>query len=272
MGRHGGSEPRSVQSRTWTHRLAVGLVGSAIAVATLTAAAQNPAAATIRAADPAARTAPSPALEGDFLNRINALRAARGVPALTVSAELNAGARSWAGALASAQELSHQTGWWNSLTVPWVHVGENVGTGGDTEGIWNAFLASPTHLNNLVDPTWTHLGVAVMVDDGGRIWTVHRFLQMGGAPPPPAVPPAAPPAVPPTVPPTAPPVAPPVAPPTTTAPPPPPPSPPPPPPDTIERVRVLVDGLDGAVTPDDAVPAGPARVAVIVGTLQQLHG
>lgn len=145
-------------------------------------------------------------VEADFVARINALRASRGLPAMAVDAELTAAARSWAGTMASQGRIFHSSDLSRGVTSPWHKLGENVGVGGNTEALFNAFVNSPSHLANLVDPAFTRVGVGV-VESGGRIFTAHRFLEPRAAPPP--LPPttAAPPstAPPPTAPPTTPP-------------------------------------------------------------------
>ena len=100
-----------------------------------------------------------------------------------------------------------------------------------------AFINSPAHYANLVDPAWTHVGVGVTFAADGRMYTTHNFMALGGgragaaAPAPAAAAPSAP-APAPTPPPTT----------TTTAPPPPPPPPPEPHP-TSERVTAVLDPL-----------------------------
>ena len=41
----------------------------------------------------------------------------------------------------------------------------------------NAFIASPGHYANIVDPEFTHIGVGV-VWDGSRLFTTHRFMKL----------------------------------------------------------------------------------------------
>ena len=99
-----------------------------------------------------------------------------------------------------------------------------------------AFINSPAHYANLVDPAWTHVGVGVTIAADGRMYTTHNFMALsGGAGDRPRRPrrlrttaPASAPTPPPTT--------------TTTAPPPPPPPPPEPHP-TSERVTAVLDPL-----------------------------
>jgi uncharacterized protein YkwD len=61
------------------------------------------------------------------------------------------------------------------LLAGWSTVGENVGVGSSVATIHAALLASPGHYRNLADPGFTHVGIGVYVDGGGRTWTAHVF-------------------------------------------------------------------------------------------------
>nr|MBA3302963.1 hypothetical protein [Acidimicrobiia bacterium] len=56
---------------------------------------------------PASPVGASPAAESGFVSSINGLRSSRGLGSLTVSGELTGVARSWAGAMADAGQISH---------------------------------------------------------------------------------------------------------------------------------------------------------------------
>lgn len=68
------------------------------------------------------------------------------------------------------------------VTHSWAKLGENVGTGPDVGSIMNAFVASPGHYANIVDPEFTHIGVGV-VWDGNRMYTTHRFMKLQSSTP-----------------------------------------------------------------------------------------
>jgi uncharacterized protein YkwD len=126
----------------------------------------------------------------DFVARINQLRASKGLGALSVDGELTAQANQWAGTMANAGRIFHASDLSVGITANWSKLGENVGVGGDTASLFQAFVNSPTHYDNLVDPAYTRVGVGV-VHAGGRMYTAHRF--MGVAPAAAAPPPTAPP-------------------------------------------------------------------------------
>jgi hypothetical protein len=190
---------------------------------------------------PAGAGAAAPAMAADasteaaFVAAINDLRASRGLHLLQVSGPLTGVARAWTDHMAAAGSISHNPSLSSQVGGGWTKLGENVGVGYDVPGLMQAFVGSPAHLANLVDPTWTHVGVGVTTSGDGRLFTTHNFMAATGSAPPPPPPPApsppttAAPAPPTTVPPTT----------TTTAPPPPPPAPKP----TVERVAAVLDPL-----------------------------
>jgi uncharacterized protein YkwD len=202
-------------------------------VATLVAPAHAQTSGTVDAS--AARlVAADPGLESDFVGRINSLRASKGLNALQVSSPLVGVARGWTDQMVAAGEISHNPNLSGAVAGGWTKLGENVGVGYDVNGLMQAFVASPAHYANLVDPVWTHVGVGVTRAGDGRIYTTHNFMALGGgAPPPPAPPTTAPPAPAPKAP----------AAPAPPAPPPPPPPPPPAPHPTPDRATAVLDPL-----------------------------
>jgi Cysteine-rich secretory protein family len=183
---------------------------------------------------PSLVAAPAPDLEAQFVSRINSLRASKGLPTLQVSGSLVGVARAWTEQMTAADQISHNPDLAAQVGGSWTKLGENVGVGYDVGQLMDAFIASPAHYDNLVDPTWTHLGVGVTMGAGGRMFTTHNFMALGGGAPAAAAPPTtAPPVAPPTT-------APPVVTTTTTAPPPP---PPPEPHPTEDRVAAVLDPL-----------------------------
>lgn len=115
--------------------------------------------------------------EQGFVGRINQLRASRGLPTLAVDPELQAQARAWATVMRDHGEIFHTGNLPAGITSDWQKLGENVGVGGSVDSLFDAFVASPTHFDNLVDPTYRYIGVGV-VWDGARMFTTHRFMSL----------------------------------------------------------------------------------------------
>jgi len=57
----------------------------------------------------------------------------------------------------------------------WQALDENVGDGPSVDDLWRAFVASPHHLENLLDPQVSAVGVGVVRDGSGRLWTTQDF-------------------------------------------------------------------------------------------------
>lgn len=120
------------------------------------------------------------AMENEFVSRINDLRASQGVAALAnESSQLHDVALSWAGTMADAGSISHRPNLADVAPSNWTRLGENVGVGYSVESLHNAFVASPGHLKNLVDPAFQTIAVGVVVRDG-RIFVTQNFMAASG--------------------------------------------------------------------------------------------
>lgn len=132
-------------------------------------------------------------LEAQFVARINQLRASQGLSALEVHPNLVGKARSWAGTMAGEDRIWHSN-LPDGITADWHTLGENVGMGPSVESLHDAFVASPSHYENLVKPEFEYVGVGVVVNADGTIFVAEEFMTLRPsaqpAPPVPA-PPAA---------------------------------------------------------------------------------
>lgn len=127
--------------------------------------------------------------EAQFVALLNQTRARGGLPPLAVDAELTSLARGWAQHQADAGHISHANPISAGVTADWLKLGENVGTGGNVQVVMDAFIASPGHYANIMDPEFTKVGVGV-VWVGNALYTTHRFMKL--AAPAPAEPDPAP--------------------------------------------------------------------------------
>lgn len=125
--------------------------------------------------------------ESSFIAQVNATRASVGLPALQPDVQLTNLARGWAGSMrdgvcGEGVFICHASPISAGVTHPWAKLGENVGTGPDVGSVMQAFIASPGHYANVVDPEFTHIGVGV-VWDGNRMYTTHRFMKLQSSTP-----------------------------------------------------------------------------------------
>jgi len=120
--------------------------------------------------------------EASFVTKINALRAGQGLPALQVDANLVTKARTWAAGMAAAGKIWHSN-LPDGITADWEKLGENVGMGGSVDGLHAAFVASPHHYENLVDPDFAYVGIGIAMN-GDTMYVAEEFMEL--------MPPAAP--------------------------------------------------------------------------------
>src|SRR5437764_13825924 len=140
--------------------------------------------ATAAHADPASE-------ESQFLALTNQLRASHGLGTLATNGQLVSIARTWSANMAAAGGISHNMNLPNQVSVYWQKLGENVGTGYDVGTIQTAFINSPHHYENLVDPSFNYVGIGV-VDSGGKLYGTGDFMAYRGPPAPAAAPAPAP--------------------------------------------------------------------------------
>ncbi|MEZ5246639.1 MAG: CAP domain-containing protein [Acidimicrobiales bacterium] len=186
--------------------------------------------------------------EAAFVAALNQIRADNGLAPFTVNTELANLARGHAQVMADAGEIFHANPISAGFTGAWQKLGENVGVGANVQVLVDAFVASSGHFANIIDPSFTQIGVGVVWKDSA-LYTTHRFLQTPGTAPTPTAPPT-------TVP----------APPVTTSPPPPSTTPTPTPPSTTTAPTTTTTTI--APLPEPAVTA--ERVVALLEMLDQV--
>ena len=115
------------------------------------------------------------AAETQFVELINRERTTRGLAPLATHPDLVAGARNQAKAIRDAGRLFHNADL-GAVTTGWTKLGENVGYGGSVDRLHAAFMASPGHRANILEPAYTHIGLGVVVD-GSTMWVAEVFMQ-----------------------------------------------------------------------------------------------
>lgn len=121
--------------------------------------------------------------EDQFVSLINGLRASKGLGTLSIDSELVTQARGWSQTMSKRGSIFHASDLSVGVSANWQKLGENVGVGGDVQSLFDAFVASPTHYANLVDPAFTRIGVGV-IWAGDRMFTAHRFMGLFPPAPP----------------------------------------------------------------------------------------
>jgi hypothetical protein len=125
---------------------------------------------------PASAKADTVSDEAVFVAKINDLRASKGLAPLQVNANLVAKARAWSAGMAPAGKIWHST-LSDGISEDWRKLGENVGMGGSVDGLHTAFVNSPHHYENLVDPAFGYVGIGIVMN-GNTIFVTEVFMQL----------------------------------------------------------------------------------------------
>jgi uncharacterized protein YkwD len=128
---------------------------------------------------------------------INQARSAAGLPALTVTTGLEASSSAHDMRMASGCGLSHQCAGEapigsreTAAGVQWTAAGENIGDGGPVSGTSSQVAQMATsltqsmldetppddgHRQNILNSSFTHIGIAVYCDSSGTVWLTQDF-------------------------------------------------------------------------------------------------
>lgn len=116
------------------------------------------------------------AAEMAFVAKLNALRSSQGLRALAVQGQLFDVARAWSRQMAAARSISHNGSLASQAPQDWGHLGENVGMGPNVQALHDAFVASPEHYHNMVDPGYDSVGVGVVMGATGTMFVTVDFM------------------------------------------------------------------------------------------------
>ena len=90
--------------------------------------------------------------------------------------------------MVQAGRISHNPNLSSQVSGNWTKLGENVGVGPTVDALMQAFINSPAHYRNLVDPEWNYIAVGVTRAADGQLYTTHNFMVMAASTPPPPPP------------------------------------------------------------------------------------
>lgn len=113
--------------------------------------------------------------ERRFARKINGERTLDQVGKLRLDPELSKAARVHTRAMVRKNDLYHTpSDTLRKRVTNWTILGENVGVGNRVSSLHNAFMNSPAHRDNVLYPTFGHVGVGVL-KKGGRMWVTIIF-------------------------------------------------------------------------------------------------
>lgn len=156
-------------------RRAAALVAAACALTAAGAGASAPA-----AAFSTANGVRLNAVEARLASRINAARTSRGLAALIVAPGTTDMARDWALNQATKDLLYHNPNLVAGITTHgsrvWGTVGENVGRGWSADSLFEAYMNSPGHRANILDPDFRYLGIGWFERPDGSGYNTQVFV------------------------------------------------------------------------------------------------
>jgi uncharacterized protein YkwD len=110
-----------------------------------------------------------------MLELMNAKRDNRHVVDLDLSPRLSRYARAHSRKMAKRDYIYHTRSLASRLrSVRWSIAGENVGAGGDTDSLFQAFMQSAPHRRNILRGSFSHVGIG-MVRRGSYLWVTMVF-------------------------------------------------------------------------------------------------
>lgn len=114
------------------------------------------------------RAEPHPA-EGNIRHRTNHARVIRDIHKLRAAPMLHREARQWARHMVDTGTLSDPT------VVLCNYQGGNVGEAINAKQLFKAWMRSPAHRRNILDPNFHRLGVGTVRDNHNTLWGVQIF-------------------------------------------------------------------------------------------------
>lgn len=115
----------------------------------------------------------------EVVSLINVSRQQNGLAPLTENLDLNVKADAWAARLRDECRIYHSR-LADGAPSNWRKLGENVGRGGTIYQVHGAYLASPGHRRNILDPAYDQVGAGAVwgTCNGYRtVFTVQVFMK-----------------------------------------------------------------------------------------------
>ncbi|MFL6241089.1 MAG: CAP domain-containing protein [Actinomycetes bacterium] len=115
-----------------------------------------------------------------FLADVNSARSQHGLRPLTMAGDLHSLATSWSHHMAGQGGISHNPNLMRD-GGNWQEIGENVGVGPNESALENAFMNSPEHRANILNPNYTEIGVGTATGSDGRLYVTQDFRKPMGS-------------------------------------------------------------------------------------------
>ncbi|MGK2930308.1 MAG: CAP domain-containing protein, partial [Acidimicrobiales bacterium] len=110
-------------------------------------------------------------------NQISAARAKAGRAGLAFDSGIQYIALSWSDGMSGRQVLAHNPNYANQILRhrDYRVAGENVGRGYEQGSLFQAFMDSPGHRQNIESVDYTHVTVGCLTDANGQLWVTQNF-------------------------------------------------------------------------------------------------
>ncbi len=115
------------------------------------------------------------AVQSRILTETNAARRSAGVAPLAANAGLHVVAVDWSAQMAARQTMSHNPNYTTQMPSGWNWAGENVAYGQQPANVTSAWLGSTGHRANILNKSYTHIGIGVACSTAGRPYYTQVF-------------------------------------------------------------------------------------------------
>jgi uncharacterized protein YkwD len=112
--------------------------------------------------------------EAKLIAKINHARAVHGLRALRTKPGLMRYAGQHSADMAARHDLYHTTNF--GVVCCWSAIGENIAYNSTVRRVHRAFMGSPGHRANILNPHMRRVGVGI-VERGGRLWVTEIFTR-----------------------------------------------------------------------------------------------
>jgi uncharacterized protein YkwD len=121
------------------------------------------------------------AYEGRIVELVNVERAKAGLRPLTVSPCADRYAHEWSASMAASGQLVHRSDLGAVMTACGARaIGENIAYGTVTaDEMMAMWMGSTGHRANILNASYTHIGVGIARTSTGRVYGTQNFLTLG---------------------------------------------------------------------------------------------
>ncbi|WP_198668864.1 cell wall-binding repeat-containing protein [Homoserinimonas sp. OAct 916] len=110
-----------------------------------------------------------------IVNKTNAARTAKGLKPVTESTQLSTVSQNWSKKQASSSTMGHNPSYTTLMPSGWTRVAENVAYGQSVDKVVQAWLNSPGHYANIMNPQINTIGVGLAKNSNGAIYYTQNF-------------------------------------------------------------------------------------------------